>query len=64
MVGMKKKPRETRERAAWRFDPRFLNRLRTFVASQELQTTQTSVIEAACYEYMNRKDSEKKAARR
>lgn len=63
MVGMKKKPRDTRERAAWRFDPRLLERLRNFVASQTLQTTQTQVIESALTEYMDRKEP-KQAVRR
>ena len=60
----KKTRREHRERAAWRFDPRFLERLRNFVASQELQTTQTQVIEAAVTEYMERREEVTRGARR
>lgn len=55
--------REHRERAAWRFDPRFLRRLRTFIAKQDLRITQTQVIETAVTEYMDRKE-EKREARR
>lgn len=51
---MKKRPQTTRERAAWRFDPRFLKRLRDFTAKRPLQTTQTQVIEAGTTDYMNR----------
>jgi len=51
-----------RERAAWRFDPRVLERLRKFVAAQDRQITQTAVIEAAIDAYIER--NEKRSARR
>lgn len=55
---------EKRKRAAWRFAPKFLNRLQRFAAQQELRTTQTAVIEAAVTEYMDRKEDPKRALRR
>ena len=55
-----------RERAAWRFDPRILKRLREFVAQQERQITQTTVIELAICDYIERnsREASKRAARR
>lgn len=50
-----------RERAAWRFDPRILERLRKFVSSRDRMTTQTSVIEEAVSEYLDRHEGSKHA---
>lgn len=57
--------KEQRERAAWRFDPRFLQRLRDFVASQDLQITQTQVLERGASDFMDKQEAEsKRSARR
>lgn len=53
-----------RKRAAWRFDPKFLERLQEFAAKQKLRTTQTEVIEVAVTEYMNRNPETARSARR